>query len=114
MSEEKDDDIFTSKWFRSLIFASVLSGLGSSVTTLNKDTSDRYKGADAARDFAFRDARLDALDRGLSACQSNQAAHLQHSATYTQVIIQNQKDLDRIAVRVRDLERQVDALEGKR
>lgn len=113
MAEEKEDDFFTAKWFRGLVLAAILSGFGSSVSTLNKDTSDRYKGADAAKDFAIRDFQISAQGSRIQLLETQLAAHLQHSAAYTEVIRVNQKELDRLLVqidkltlRIRELEKQ--------
>ena len=81
-------------WFRYLVLAAVVSGAGSSVISLNKDTSDRYKGSDAREDFAARDRQIEAI-------QSVMQAHLQHSATYSDRI-------DRYRVRIEHLEEELE------
>ena len=81
-------------WFRYLVFAALISGAGSSIVSLDKDTSDRYRGQDAKEDFALRDRQIEAL-------QSVMQAHLQHSATYTDRI-------DRYRVRIEHLESELE------
>lgn len=82
MTEEKDDwwDAIPSN-FRILLIGALLSGAGSGAVNLGKDTSDRFKGADFAREIAIRDARIRELER-------SQQAHFQHSARYTEIIEQ--------------------------
>ena len=86
MAEGKDD-LFDSKWFRGLIVAALLSGAGGGITALNKDDSDRYKGAEARADFAVRDRNHDLLSARVSNLEIAFSGHLQHSAQYTQIII---------------------------
>ena len=83
-------------WFRYLVLAALLSGAGSGVVGLTKDTTDRYKGSDAKADFAERDAEIRDLQR-------QQNAHLQHSAVYSERI-------DRIGIRLAEVERQLHSL----
>lgn len=63
--------------FRWLILGALLSSVGSGIVNLDKDTSDRYKGADAARDFALRDQRIEAVARAVekhdAECEKNHA-----------------------------------------
>lgn len=49
--------------FRWIIIGALISGIASGAINLGKDTSDRYKGADAARDFALRDQRIEQISR---------------------------------------------------
>ena len=83
-------------WFRYLVIAALFSGAGSGYIGITKDTSDRYKGADARADFAERDAEIRDL-------QKQQNAHLQHSAVYSERI-------DRISLRLAEVERQIHRL----
>ena len=96
MSMEKDlNDIAGDgpDWFRYLVLAALLSGAGSGVVGLTKDTSDRYKGSDAKEDFAHRDREIEKLQQLIQ-------AHLQHSAAYSDRI-------DRYEIRISELERQL-------
>lgn len=56
-----------SNWQLALIFSALLSGAGSGVIGLTQDTTDRYKGQDARRDFALRDERITEIRRDLEA-----------------------------------------------
>ena len=58
MIGEKDDGVLSGNAPTWLVFVALLSGAGSGVVGLTKDTSDRYKGADAAKDFQSRDIRI--------------------------------------------------------
>ena len=79
MSEEVSDAI-PSGWPRYLLAAALLSGAGNGASFLTSDTSDRYHADTARADFAIRDARIAELER-------EQHRHLQHSAQYTQIIV---------------------------
>ena len=105
MSEEKDDGVFSSKWFAALVYSALLAGLGGNVASLNRDTSDRYHGSDAAKDFQSRDRRLEQLEYRIGVLEATSHSHLEHSAEYTQIVRENQKDIDRLTVRVREIER---------
>ena len=83
-------------WFRYLVLAALLSGAGSGLVGLTKDTADRYKGSDAKSDFAERDEEIRDLQR-------QQNAHLQHSAVYSERI-------DRISISLAEVERQLHRL----
>jgi len=88
MSDEKEEnDVFNSKWFRSLVVAALLSGAGGGISALTKDDADRYRGAEARADFAVRDGQLDILASRVSNFEIAFSGHLQHSAQYTQIII---------------------------
>ena len=96
MNMEKDlNDIAGDgpSWFRYLVLAALLSGAGSGVVGITKDTSDRYKGSDAKEDFAHRDRDIEKL-------QQLMQLHLQHSATYSDRI-------DRYGARILELEKEV-------
>ena len=86
MGEEKAD-VYDTRWFRGLIVASLISGAGGGLSALSKDDSDRYKGAEARADFAIRDRRHDILTARVSQLEIALSGHLQHSATYTQIIL---------------------------
>ena len=103
MSEEDKDDLFNTKWFRTLVISALLAGAGGGLSSFSKDTSDRYKGADAARDFRIRDTQIDAMRGRITAIESLLQGHLQHSAAYTQVITENAKDIERLDRRVEAL-----------
>ena len=94
--ERDNDDLFNTKWFRTLIISALLAGAGGGLSSFSKDTSDRYKGADADRDFRLRDTQIDAMRGRITAIESLLQGHLQHSAAYTQVITENAKDIERI------------------
>ena len=86
--EEITDDWWNSipqpaRW---LIVGALLSSVASGGVNWNKDTSDRFKGADFRREIATRDAEILALRRQLH-------SHLEHSAKYTQLIIEVEKDV---------------------
>lgn len=81
-----DDLADTPLWFRSLLAVALLSGAGSGVVGLTQ-TDDRYRGSDAKADLALRDTRIRGLEVELH-------QHLEHSATYTQVIVQLRHDLE--------------------
>jgi hypothetical protein len=98
MSMEKDlNDIAGDgpNWFRYLVLGALLSGAGSGLVGITKDTSDRYKGSDAKEDFAHRDREIEKL-------QQLMQLHLQHSATYSDRI-------DRYGVRLNELEKELNA-----
>src|SRR6056300_1575996 len=80
-------------WFRYLVLAALLSGAGSGLVGVTKDTSDRYKGSDAKEDFAHRDKEIEKL-------QNMMQLHLQHSATYSDRI-------DRYGARLTELEKEI-------
>ena len=80
------------KW---LIIGAMLSGVSSGAVNLNKDTSDRYHASTAAKDFAVRDARIKELERRLQ-------GHLEHSATYTQVIKDHEGEISHIDEELED------------
>ena len=82
------DDVFDTKWFRGLVFAALLSGVGGGVSSLSKDDADRYRGAEARADFAIRDRRHDLLSARVSHLEIDASSHLQHSAQYTQIILE--------------------------
>ena len=76
MKEETDNDIAgLTNWHRILLISALLSGAGSSILGITKDTSDRYKGMDAARDFALRDERLTELRRDFEETQRRSVKH---------------------------------------
>jgi len=86
---ESRDELFDSKWFRGLVVAALFSGAGGGVSALvnQGDTSDRYRGAEARADFAVRDRQHDILASRVSNLEIAFSGHLQHSAQYTQIIL---------------------------
>ena len=66
-------------WNKYIIYLALFSGIGSGVAGLSADTSDRFKGADFAREIEVRDRRIQRLEDALH-------AHLEHSARYSQMI----------------------------
>ena len=115
---ESRDELFDSKWFRGLVVAALLSGAGGSISALNKDDSDRYKAAEARADFAIRDTSLARGAARLTALELALSTHLQHSATYTQIILDLKKRFEetphppvRVEVALQDLETRIRALE---
>ena len=86
MLEEKDD-LYDTKWFRGLILTSLLAGAGGGISALTQDTADRYKASEARADFAVRDKSLARGDERLSKVEIALANHLQHSAKYSQIIL---------------------------
>lgn len=94
MTEEQDDlSSNVPGWARVVLVLSLLGGSANGVSFLTKDTSDRYKGADAARDFSKRDSEISELKRRLSikdrriiSLEDWRRYHTEHSATWTQII----------------------------
>ena len=86
MSGDQNNDISNLSVFHKWIIVLALgAGAGNGFMGLNQDTSDRYKAAEAASDFASRDARIISLEQQFS-------EHLRHSATYTQIIRHMKED----------------------
>ena len=78
--EETTNDISNLSVFHKWIIVLALgAGAGNGFMGLNQDTADRYKAAEAAADFASRDARIRSVEDRIN-------EHLKHSATYTQII----------------------------
>ena len=48
-------------WNKLFLTLALLSGISGGVVGVTRDTSDRYKGADAARDFELRDLKINYL-----------------------------------------------------
>lgn len=88
MGGASDDDIFSAKWFRGFVLVGVFGGAGGNLAALNQ-TDDRFRGADFYREMSIRDTRIAELEH-------KQHSHLEHSATYTQVIKQLQAELARL------------------
>ena len=86
MPEEKDD-LYDTKWFRGLILTSLLAGAGGGISSLTQDTADRYKASEARADFAVRDKSLARGDGRITALEIALSSHLQHSAKYSQIIL---------------------------
>ena len=103
---EVEDDFFNSKFFRGLVLAALLSGVGGGLGSLTKDTSDRFKGADFRREIATRDATIYELRKELSQLERVYYDHQQHSAKYTQIIIQVSEELEELKEEVHAHQRQ--------
>jgi hypothetical protein len=87
------DDLFDTKWFRGIVVAALLSGAGNGVVGLSRDVEDRYKGTQAASDFAKRDADIRTIRQALS-------RHLEHTATYSERIDSDRETLRLLESRV--------------
>ena len=74
-------------WFRYLIIAAIGSGAVSSGISLNADTSDRYKRAEAVKDLAVRDKKDEELAGEIRRLEIAMNNHLQHSAEYSRIIL---------------------------
>lgn len=125
-------DVFTGPigpFARVVIIVALGASAGSDLTTvLNPpDTEDRYRGAEAERDWeehkaihkedkadleraiiaseARINARLDALLAAFGAHLEDYQGHLEHSAEWTRVIKDDHEDQKDIERRIRDLER---------
>ena len=83
--EEKGEGLLSGSVPAWLLVLALGSGVGSGLLGLSQDTSDRYHASRAERDFKMRDERIQRLESEL-------AAHLEHAAKYTQVIIQIQHE----------------------
>lgn len=89
MNEEEHDELLSSRWYKYLLIATLTASGAGNVVSLQKDTSDRFKGADFQREIAYRDHRISDLERWAS-------EHSKHSAEFTQRIVENTKDLERV------------------
>lgn len=88
----------TGNWFKYLVVASLFSGAGGNLASLNKDTSDRFKGQDFNREIAIRDHDIIRLQSDVLTLERERVKHLEHSAKHTQIIY--------------TLQRRVQSLEG--
>lgn len=102
---EERDDFYSGKLFRTLVVAALFSGAGSGAINLNKDTSDRFKGADFARQITTRDSAISTNKRDIEAVNRSHQDHMRHSAAYTQIIIQLRLDLNELAEEVHEHQR---------
>ena len=85
-SNASDSSISVSTRTMYLVIAALFSGIGSSISGLTADTSDRYYASDAAKDFSRRDREFTELRHKIE-------EHLQHSAKYTEKIDEIENDM---------------------
>ena len=102
---EEENDFYSGKLFRTLVVAALFSGAGSGAINLNKDTSDRFKGADFTQQIATRDSAISSNRREIEAVDRSHQDHMRHSAAYTQIIIQLKLDLKELAEEVHEHQR---------
>lgn len=101
-------DVLDTKWGRAIVIGALLSSLGSGAINFNKDTTDRFKGADWRAGIAIRDQRIAENKRDIERVDESHHEHLEHSAQYTQIILHQQREIDRLEERIKQLEREHD------